>query len=221
MTVINPREEFRRKNLIQWEEFLKKLFENKIPAYCKWTSIDSIISVLNQIGAEQELTHTFFPSGGGLDLTGAATSHERGCVELLFSGSNIKIVKPQSLSFHSFEDNYEWAYFRLETDCLELSGVYEYDADESNSIIRCREELTEISPGNYIDRGFWDENEYEGEPLPDESRIVTRYLNGAFVIFAKGSIYNIVPDTYDARHNKMNSEEFNKYIANQIQKKEY
>jgi serine/threonine-protein kinase len=43
-----------------------------------------------------------------------------------------------------------------------------------------------------------------------------RYLNGAFVIIAKTSIYNSDPATYDARHNEMTGEQFRQYIERNI-----
>lgn len=45
------------------------------------------------------------------------------------------------------------------------------------------EDLTEISPGSYGSIGCWEYNEFDGEPLPNNSRPVTRYCKGAFVFF--------------------------------------
>lgn len=159
----------------------------------------------------RSLNHAFFPGGGGLDLTGAAQSTEGGCIELHFGGQ-VEVVKPQKLTFDSFGDNLEWAYFRLETGEIEPSGVYENNSFEY-------EELTEINPGEYLPRSIWehgyygyDENGYE-MPLPKGARVISRCFKGAYVIFAKTSIYNQVPGTYDGRHNKMSSERFRNYIA--------
>jgi hypothetical protein len=36
------------------------------------------------------------------------------------------------------------------------------------------------------------------------------------VIFQKTSKYNFIPDTYDARHNKMSTDEFRSYIQDKV-----
>lgn len=59
----------------------------------------------------------------------------------------------------------------------------------------------------------WDQNEYNGESLPESARPAGRYLTGAFVFFSTRSTYNANPGTYDARHNKISEEEFRAYIA--------
>lgn len=141
---------------------------------------------------------------------GARESIEPGCIELLFPGG-VYIVKPSTLLFRSFGPEYEWAYFRLETERLNPSGIYE-------KLPYPHEELLELRPGHYVEysvleRGFYgyDENGYE-KPLPAEARPLTRVFEGSFVIFAKGSTYNRNPDTYDARHNKVTAEQFEQYI---------
>lgn len=212
---LNPREEFREKNLKQWKTFLFDLFPGTIPKSFEWKSISEILFVLNKIGSQYNMNHLFFPTGGGLDLTGAKSSYEEGCIELLFDELSY-IVKPQSLCFESFGDEYEWAYFRLEADFLEPSGVYD-------ELSRDLEELTEISPLEYVDRSIWDYGYYGTDedgneiPLPDTARTIIRFFSGSFVIFAKGSIYNRTSGTYDGRHNQMNSTEFRSHIEGVIE----
>ena len=207
---INPRVEFRKKNLAEWESFLEELFPNNIPETITWNNKAEIISVLNKIGIEPNLAHLFFPDGGGSDLTGASNSYEAGCIEL-HCDRVAYIVKPDSLIFESFGNKYEWAYFRLEVLDLEPSGVY-------NSNISHSEELVELSPKNYASRIVWDQGfiEYDENgdeiSLPKTARLVFRILDGSFVIFAKGSFYNRTHESYDAMHNEMTSDEFKKKI---------
>ncbi|MDQ8919319.1 hypothetical protein RFH39_14810 [Acinetobacter baumannii] len=95
----------------------------------------------------------------------------------------------------------------MEAEPIEKTGVYgDYDS------IAPYEELVEIEPTNYIERHHWDYNEYNGEELPDEARLVCRYFEGSFVIYSTRSIYNLVSDTYDGRHNQMTESEFRHYI---------
>jgi serine/threonine-protein kinase len=74
------------------------------------------------------------------------------------------------------------------------------------------EELVEIDSGKYVERFNWEEGEFDGEPLPEQARLICRYLRGSFVIFSTRSIYNLVPDTYDGRHDTMSEQEFRTYI---------
>ncbi len=207
------RSEFRKENLKNWDIFLNDLFDGEIPERYEWTDRQEIISILNKIGNDHNLNHTFFPDHGGHDLHGAADSVENECIELHFStGKGAYIIKPKSLSFESFGFPYEWAYFRLETKQLEPSGIYDNYGDD------IKEEVTELPPGRYVERHYWDENFYgydEGgveKPLSDEARIIVRYFAGSIVIFAKGSTYNLAGKTYDGRHNKMSGAEFKDYI---------
>ncbi|PIW44071.1 MAG: hypothetical protein COW18_14260 [Zetaproteobacteria bacterium CG12_big_fil_rev_8_21_14_0_65_54_13] len=120
-------EEYRKQNLGQWEETLSGLFNNHIPEQAVWVNPEEIINVCNVIGQDHNLNHTFFPSGGGLDLYGAGHSAEPECIELYFSdsGRGADIIKPDRLIFQSFNAPYEWAYFRMEAKPLNPSGVYE------------------------------------------------------------------------------------------------
>lgn len=193
-----------------WRSLITNLFPIAIPNSANWTAADEIISVLNYIARTAPLNHMFFPIGGGADLKGAERHIEPDTISLEEGGPSI--VKPTSLTFEYFGNNYtEFAYFRLETDGLEPSGVYE-DSD------RPCEEVAELEPGQYansnvFDTGYYgqDENGSERE-LPQGARRITRYFKGAFVIVGKFSRYNQQSDTYDGRHNTMSAEKFRRYM---------
>lgn len=203
--------DFEEKNKQDWKNILKNVFSSGLPTKSEWTNLGEIIKVLKTIGSVDNSNHMFYPRGGGLDIANANLSVEEGCIEIDTRGL-IDIVKPSRLIFHSFQNTEpQWNYFRLETNELEPSGVYDYE-DYSD------EELCEITSGRYIDRSYWDEGEYDGEKLPSEARVVTRHFGGSFVIFQKTSIYNRNSSTYDGRHNKMTDEEFRDYIQSVINK---
>ena len=202
-----------------WKNTALKFFNNEIKGV-EVTDRAQIIQILNTLGTSKVMNHTFMPSGGGLDLAGAKYSYENGLIEINFDGS-AKIVKPVSLTFHPISDNPEWWYYRLNTAPFTPSGVYEDDAFKDHDELKYYgEELVEVSPGNYIERAYWDMN-YLGHdengreiPLPGEARLVNRANNGgAYVIFPKFSSYNHNPRTYDGRHNKMSGKEFEQYIT--------
>lgn len=200
--------DFRKIELPKWKRMINGLFNGNVPDYMEWSEINDIIKVLDYVGKHDADNHTFLPDGGGLDLIGCKESNEEGCLELLFGTSHI--VKPKRLILQHFPIcEYEWTYFRLETNQLAPSGVYQ-------SITRDYEELVELSAGNYISRRHWDIDDYNGQPLPHEARLIARVLNGSFVTFSKASIYNQNSDTYDGRHNKMSTGDFKAYIQRNI-----
>jgi hypothetical protein len=192
---------FRIQNAKDWKLLIDKLFPMGLPTHARWEDEASIINVLNHLGSVKNVNHLFFPSGGGLDLTGAQLSTEEGLIELEFGGSR-RACKVASLTFESFsdEEDYQWNYFRIDTVPMSGTGTYDLKADA------IQEELTEIYPGEYASRSAWDNREYRGEPLPATARLVTRILNGSMVIFQKTSLYNRVPDTYSAPHNQTDAE---------------
>jgi hypothetical protein len=212
--VSNDPIEFIGDNVSQWGALLQFMFHGKTPTSFRWDNLEDIVKILNLLGKHGNISHVFMPNGGGLDITGAKVAGEVGCIEIEFQGSS-SIVKPISLSLETFEGNTKWSYFRLDTGGLAESGIYDTTTGED-------EALTQLEPGNYLSYDVWsaghhgvDEDGYE-IPLPSTARPVTRHFRGAFVIFAKGSIYNQTSSTYDARHNKMDTESFKKYIAEAI-----
>ena len=158
----------------------------------------------------------FLPAGGGLDLDAVIRSHEAGCLELL-TGSVPNIVSPARVIFESFPGCLSLSYFRLETNQLAPFGVYGAQSSSSEEVV----ELSS-SPMHYIERMAWDDGHYSHDedgrtiPLPQSARIATRWFSGSFVVFAKGSLYNQVGSTYDARHNKMSAIEFRAYMSTVI-----
>lgn len=203
---------FLDENKKSWTETINKVFPNGIPERCEWIDRHSIVKILKIIGSIKNLNHMFFPRGGGLDVEGANISVEDECIEIN-TGGLIEIVKPSKLIFHSFNSDYEWFYFRLETKELKPTGIYDYENEEYSD-----EELCELNPGNYISRSHWDYGEYNDKKLPESARVVTRHFKGSFVIFQKTSIYNHNSSTYDGRHDKMTDDEFRSYIQEVINK---
>jgi len=202
-------EAYIKENLSKWSAMLRQLFRENIPQSMTWSTLPEIVMVLKQVGAEGDVAHMFYPTGGGNDLKGAAVSpSEAGCIELRPNGA-VQLVKPVLLSFESVRaDDLQWAYFRLECEALSATNMDNEPPTET-------EELTEIQPGEYAPRSAWDENYHDGQRLPDGARVVVRWLSaGAWVIFAKGSVYNQVSGTYDGRHAKLTASQFRDYIAN-------
>ncbi len=216
-TASEAMDDFHHRSLNQWQKALVGLFGVATPTSAEWEDMQDIKSVLQHVGRAEYSNHTFLPTGGGQDLSGAAAAAETGCLELHFAGGDIvHIAKPSRLSFVQSIGHMEWAYFRLELAPLPPSGVYdsEYYSEEVS-----REHLTEIEPGEYLDHSYWEvgscESDEDGNdiPLPETARFITRHFGGSFVIFAKRSPYNLDTGTYDGRHNDVSAEEFRDYIT--------
>ncbi|MCI5136165.1 MAG: hypothetical protein D3920_14095, partial [Candidatus Electrothrix sp. AW2] len=196
--------DYQKRNKAEWKEIQEILFPTSMPARVVWLKIEDIISVLNLLSKNSNLNHMFLPGGGGLDLSQVKKSSEESCIEINANGL-IYIVKPERLMFESFNVDFQWNYFRLETSQLK-------PISNDKSVKFNEEPLTEISPGIYTDYDCYEYNNFNGNTLPDTARPVVRILKGAFVLFSKTSIYNKVSSTYDGRHNKVTSEKFREYI---------
>ncbi|WP_052406665.1 hypothetical protein [Clostridium culturomicium] len=203
------RSAFKKENIKAWECRINKIFPCGRPITCEWTELEDIINVLSVV-SDESLGHMLCPNGGGVDLTQTKGADEEGCIEV-YSGRSCKILKPKKLIFHSCQNEYEWDYFRIETEQLSPSGVY-----EDLGGFDC-EELAYINHKYYIDRSFWNLGYYYDEygnekKFTDDDTIVTRVFKGDFVIFAKTSFYNSLGETYDGRHSKLNDKRFYDYV---------
>jgi serine/threonine protein kinase len=207
---LDVHQDFQRYNRLQWQEIHKKLFPFAVPCKVVWEDISDIIKILNLIGSTDNLNHMMLPDSGGIDMEKVSFGREEGTMEFILSDNHTYIVKPKHLTFNGFPNSPEWNYFRLETGELEPLGM-------ESGLYPNRAEAVEIEPMQYIDRIFWDEGRYLNQPLSKESRLINRYLNGAFLIVQKTSIYNHMGSVYFAGHNKMTAIEFHRRIVKLVQ----
>ena len=207
---------FADRNVLDWRRAVEDIFPNSRPTSSNWTDRSEIIGVLAHV-CRPNLNHCFFPSGGGLNLVGVNDSLERDCMELMWSSDAVTIIRPQSLRFESFPGFPSLSYFWIETDPLQ--PIEENRAGETH------EELAEIFPLDYRPRSVLDDGYYDCDdrgkpvPLPKNTRVVTRYFRGSFVIFAKGSAYNGLRgrhDAYRGGHEKMGATAFRDFISDLI-----
>lgn len=202
---LNINNDWERQNLIQWQEVQEQLFPSYVPSHAEWTDLDDIISVLNLLGQYDSLNHLFFPDGGGLDLAGASSSYEEGCIELHF-GEFAYIIKPKRLLYEYVDKTCEWNYFYIDLD--------EMDAITQVLSPTCFcEEFCEVAPKEYHPLELFNEM-----PLNDLRRIkprhIVRYLKGSMVAFHKDSIYNCMISKYKGEHSKITADGFRQFIAN-------
>jgi serine/threonine protein kinase len=199
--------DYEARNKLQWKDIQEKLFPSSNPTRVIWEDIESIVNILKMLSTTDQLNHVFIPTGGGNDLVDVRLSHENGCIELDFE--YVVICKPKRLVFESFNYDEEWNYFRLECDGLDPSGYYPETGN--------REVLTELAPLLYTDANCEEYNDFDGKELPTAARSIERFLiECSFVIFRKTSTYNQISSTYDARHNKMTTDKFRRYIDKMV-----
>ncbi|MBU0487958.1 MAG: hypothetical protein KKD31_08420 [Bacteroidetes bacterium] len=196
--------EFTEKNNMDWKKVHRAIFGEIIPRHCLWDKKEDILEILNLIGGSNCSTHLYFPDAGGNDFSEAKEASEKDCIELV--ASNTYIIKPKALVFDSIHDDLSLNYFKIETNPLPPSNILGINKG------RNYEELTEISPNNYVQRYHWDLQEYDGEKLPETARVVIRFLKGSFVIFMKSSPYYDMQSAYIGLHEKLDSETFKKML---------
>eukprot|EP01029_Cantina_marsupialis_P030161 TRINITY_DN80325_c0_g1_i1.p1 TRINITY_DN80325_c0_g1~~TRINITY_DN80325_c0_g1_i1.p1 ORF type:complete len:210 (+),score=30.61 TRINITY_DN80325_c0_g1_i1:193-822(+) len=201
---------FKKKNIKQWAELLEEVFGQNVPDSHEWKTIDEIVKVLNTVGKFKGWNHMFLPGGGGYDLESCSLSHEQGCIEL--NTDSPYIVKPKSLTFELIDFDLDKCYFRLE---LEESESFGFTTREECPF----DKAVELNPHSYIPCYHWDNDMYNGEPLPKSARVVKKYLRGSIVIFMKASEYNSQKgkygDSYNGQHTDMNADKFKHFILTQ------
>lgn len=181
------RHSFRKQSLQSWRAVVESFGATR-----SWRDPVRVSEVLNRVAATALTNHVHFPDGGGLDLSGASSDTEPGCLRLAFQhGSSHVICCPDVLRLETFDDDPlgEWSYFRLDLVELEPIGLERTYAD-------VKEHLTELGAGRYVPYGdyFCDDDEDEEQlPSPSHLRRVARYLTGAFLLVPKASSYNAIP----------------------------
>lgn len=195
----------------EWNFLKKQLLGPKPADSAVWRTASEIVDVLNIIGRTSVYNHMLFSDIGGLDFTYAEIASEEGCIKVYDSSKQCYVVKPKSLHYEGFGENFRWNYFLLElgnlNPVLEVSKIADY------------ERLVEDTPGNYVSSSYFQYGVYDydtGEPLPEGHEVVNRYLKGKFLIVMKGGPYNKISGTYDGRHGMVSNTVFRTYIEKLI-----
>lgn len=200
------------KNIQRWEEKIIQIFPKAIPNTCIWKDEIDILNILFTL-CDKNLNNIFYPNGQVYDLMGVDFSKEDRCLELI-TDSSIDVIKPTKLSFHYYDEAFSWAYFRIETDNLEQTPIYDY---------KClyKEDLVMLDNGQYIDIYNWYRGEYEDEnniirQFSNKDQIISRFLSkSSFLIFPKGSYFNNI---YEKSYNMLESDELENTIEEFIPK---
>ncbi len=203
--------DFVARNTDQWKAQLRKIFPLGMPARCEWHDIDEIVGTLGVIGPHINVNYMLFPHHGGLELCGAKKYEgDATCLELDMDGFAI-IGKPKRLMFESFgSDLPEWSYFRIELDSLEAIPRIPL------SYMGYHQDVAELSPGQFVGIDRWEQHESNHHGRKTPMRPFYRYLKGSLLIVQKAGPYNMISGTTDGRHEKMDSEQFRRYVGSGV-----
>jgi hypothetical protein len=211
-------DEFREEVAKFWTSTIASIFGRTIPQSATWRGVDDIREIYVPFMA-RDRNHAHLPTGGGLDLRRVADSCEDGCIEFSVGDRAALVLKPRALTFEYIPESPIDSFLLL--DLAELQPVVAERSDDRYPL----EEVAELTPCNYVERGVldqgflgYDENGRE-IPIPEGRRVVMRWLNGKILLVAKRSLWNGTKETYDGRHNKMSAEQIRKLIENGLSRR--
>lgn len=201
-------EEFHRRAGEEWASAIQSLGIDH-QASTTWSNVLSIEEALRPFVGKAR-NHAHFPTGGGQDFLSIRASREDRCLEAMTSERGAEVFKPRSLILEHFPYRPQESFLLLDLEPLAPTGVYDRN--------RGSEELVDVPGRGYLSREVWDRgylgyDEYERElPIPEDARLVTRWLEGKILLVANGSLWNSTPATYDGRHNHMSATEIRQMI---------
>ena len=205
---MSKEEERAYKNIQDWEEKIIKIFPTAIPNECTWFEEIDILNVLFTL-CSNKVANIFYPDGKRLGLYGVDFSKEDKCIELI-TDNTIDIVSPLKLSFHYYDEAFEWSYFRLETDNLKQI------CNNKNKLYK--EALISLDNWEYIDilnysQKYRDKDNMDNLVI-DDAKLVNRYLKkSSFLIFARNSYFK---NLYNKSYNSYSDEELSDIIESLI-----
>lgn len=174
-----------------------------------WTDQLDMEKVLKKfLGRNQN--HTHLPTGGGLDFEDVEFSEEEDCLFFVTSDRSGCLMKPDKLLLEYISESPAESFLYLEG--LPIKPALHAGA-------RGSEEVVDLGGADYIDRTHWDQNTYghdNEEPLPEDARLITRFLRGNFMIVCKGSMWNNSPHTYSGEHDGMTVKQIRSIIINNL-----
>lgn len=97
-----------------WTFLTRQLFGENVPSSSVWREIDKIVAVLNIVGRTPAYNHMLLSDYGGLDFSYAMRATEENCIYLYDTLGVCYLVKPKSLQYEGFSEDYRWSYFRLD-----------------------------------------------------------------------------------------------------------
>jgi len=166
---------------LEWGYLLDDIIGHR-PTEIKWTTFDSIVSVLDRIAQTHSLNHVFLPSGGGLDLEGVK-GYKNNLIELNFGYK--RIVNPKGLYLRTYESA-EFNHFYLETNPIEIFSDDGLCVSEN----RYDDQYLKVTEDIYAE--LWNVNypKCKGVDTKGLEEVIVSH-RGGYVFFPKMSFYNL------------------------------
>ncbi|MCU7746569.1 protein kinase [Priestia megaterium] len=214
--------------LIQWESIAKdqaasaesswRFIEETVvhqnnPSTVIWREKQQVVDIVKQLSI-LNFNHTFIHDGGGMDLIGIEHMEhvdEKDMVGIDFGYGRLQLFKVKRLIWELPNEDSAFSYFRLEFD--KLNPIYPEAVEELNNWRKTEGLLEDM--GEVVNEDLIIDNHGGYEPYYESDENLTsvrRWFHGSFLIVPKLSIYNRITATYDARHSKLNAEEFREYM---------
>lgn len=186
--LLDAQNDFGLGNPLQWAGAEARAFG--VPCTrMEWTAPSAIVEVVKLLSRRESLNHSFFPGGGGLDITDAELTEGGAAILLWHSERGATVIKPIRLTLERLGAGSQGSYATLESAALEPFGVRE-KGEWDEELLRCDEYNYMALPS-------------DDEPWPEEVARVSRYFKpGMFIIAPKGGIYNRI-DTYQGKGNAL------------------
>ncbi len=118
--------EFEKLNREIWNTYKQQIFEGGIPKQTEWKGLHEIVRILKIIAGYTDCNYMFMPEVGGDEIDSVKYSNTPGCINL-YSCGFYKKIKPVRLVFEFLDNEFEYSYFRLETEMFSKkhqSGVF-------------------------------------------------------------------------------------------------
>lgn len=205
--------DFHIKSRAAWVAAIESTVGPNPPSKSTWEGPEPIRTALTAFMG-RNANHTHLPTGGGRDFHGVTHSRESGCLDFEVGPSGIYRAKAERLTLVHISEAPAESFLLLEAG--KLSPLTDIGSDHR------QEELLELSDGRQMERSVWDrgfighdEAGYE-IAIPDDAKLIVRWLGGKFLFVAKGSLWNGTSSTYDGRHDKMSPDEIRAMIIRSL-----
>lgn len=205
--------DFRQKCRDKWTNAISFVVGSTPLATSVWHDPYAIVRAIAPFADAEN--HLHFLSGGH-DISRVTLGHEPGTIEFIISDKVAYLAKPRAMTLEYIAAAPAESFVIFDLAPLEPSGVYPPESRD------WREELVELSPRDYVERGVWDRC-YIGHdavgneiPLPTGARLLLRVFGGRLMLVSKGSLWNSTPETYDGRHDRMTNQQIRDLIERSI-----
>lgn len=192
--------DFQVKSRAAWVAAIEQAVGRTPASTSTWEGAEEIRKALHPFMGKNA-NHTLLPTGGGQDFEAVTHSTETGCLDFHVGSRSVYRIKPERLTLVHIPKAPAESFLLLEASPLDPESEIEGDHRQ--------EELVELADRQLLERYVWDRgyigHDSEGLeiPIPDDARLVVRWLNGKFLLVAKGSLWNGSPKTYSGIHDKM------------------